>query len=459
VGTRLYLDGLLVAVGDAPMLGSNGLPLQIGGNPEVPDNTFYGLIDEVAVWSRAMDEGEVRRIWNNGEGALVPFLIAGIDSDGDGMSDVYENAHGLNPALNDAGLDSDGDTLSNITEHDAGSHPGEPDTDGDGLRDDAELAAGTSTLTPDTDGDGLTDGEELTEGADGYITNPLNPNTDGDNWSDGDEANAGTDPTDPDDFPLVTRITSLGTGTGALLRSDLTDPENDGVDAANTNWNWVRIQSSTKNAFGTHEGAYNIFDNKVGGGQDKWCCDAPPQSIWVEFEQAYRLTHFTLASANDVPDRDPIFWSIQGSNDGVNWDIIYPEIHPGPGMSLWPQRLQVLQFDLPAASKPYKFFKYDCQQTVGGVNHQIGELELFGFAAPATAENVVITKVAFAGATLELTTEGMSPGGTYELRRSLDAQDFSTVVGDPFTGADTNVFVDPSPPAGTALYQIWSVDP
>ncbi len=102
VATRLYVDGLLVAVGDAPSLGSNGLPMEIGGNPEVADRTWYGLMDEVAVWGRAMDDGEVRQLWNDGEGILVSDLIDGTDTDGDGMTDIYETAHGLNANFNDA---------------------------------------------------------------------------------------------------------------------------------------------------------------------------------------------------------------------------------------------------------------------------------------------------------------------------------------------------------------------
>ena len=102
---------------------------------------------------------------------------------------------------------------------------------------------------------------------------------------------------------------SLGAGTGALLGGDLTDPENNGVDGAMTNWNWVSINATSENAWVT-EGAYNVFDNKVGAGDDKWCCDGPPQSIAVQFDRPYVLTHFTIAAGNDAAERDPTRWYI-----------------------------------------------------------------------------------------------------------------------------------------------------
>lgn len=48
------------------------------------------------------------------------------DLDGDGMSYNYENAYGLNPALNDAHEDKDGDGLTNIQEMYAGTRPDSP---------------------------------------------------------------------------------------------------------------------------------------------------------------------------------------------------------------------------------------------------------------------------------------------------------------------------------------------
>jgi hypothetical protein len=93
------------------------------------------------------------------------------DSDGDGMSDVFETTYGLNRNVDDSGGDRDGDGLTNLEEFILGTDPTDPDTDGDGMPDGYESDHGLSPVTAldangDLDGDGLTNLEEYLAGTD-----------------------------------------------------------------------------------------------------------------------------------------------------------------------------------------------------------------------------------------------------------------------------------------------------
>tara|TARA_Y100000992_G_scaffold81372_1_gene51781 strand:- start:8 stop:1900 length:1893 start_codon:yes stop_codon:yes gene_type:complete len=183
----------------------------------------------------------------------------------------------------------------------------------------------------------------------------------------------------------------LGTGTSSLIGGDLTDPEDDGIDGtdgAAGNWNWTSILASSENAW-TGEGAYNVFDNKVGSGDAKWCCGGPPQNIYIQFSTTYVLTHFTITSGNDAGDRDPDQWEIQGSNDGTNWTTIFE--YDDDGTSPFTARSQVIRyngggddFDTPDA---YSYFRYIVTSVVSGSMHQINELEFFGTESTSSSSS------------------------------------------------------------------------
>ena len=82
VSTRLWVDGGLVATGDAPTLDDDvdrgTLPLMIGGNPDTGGDgngafrSWNGSIDDVAIWTRTITDDEVGHLWNGGAGNAVP---------------------------------------------------------------------------------------------------------------------------------------------------------------------------------------------------------------------------------------------------------------------------------------------------------------------------------------------------------------------------------------------------
>jgi uncharacterized repeat protein (TIGR02543 family) len=187
--------------------------------------------------------------------ALVATWTA-IDSDGDGLTDVQEEALGTNPHKADTDGDgiSDGDEVSGalsgypgcatdpvVADTDHGirmkvrvitgkksihrigvvkPNPCSADTDGDGISDGKEVRGvkvkqrhttyRTSPVLKDTDHDGLTDKQEETGSANKKFhrqpSNPLNWDTDHGGMGDGAEVKAGSNPSDVHSSPTNPRI-------------------------------------------------------------------------------------------------------------------------------------------------------------------------------------------------------------------------------------------------------------
>lgn len=194
--------------------------------------------------------------------------------------------------------------------------------------------------------------------------------------------------------------TVRGTGSGALVGGDLTDPENDIVDNTGAapyggiNYNWTSVNSSSSlwfnNYGGGNEAALDLFDNRVGGGSDKWY-DGGVSDYWlaVEFDKPYTLDSFTIGSGNDsATSRQPDIFQIQGSNDGSTWTDIYS--YSNDGTSPWgnANNNQVLEWAVGsdfAAPSPFTWFRLNVDSdNGGGFDPQLTEWEIFGTEYIAT---------------------------------------------------------------------------
>ena len=118
----------------------------------------------------------------NPDDAVSKGALGG-DSDGDGLSDEYEQSI---PGMDIHSKDSDGDGIDDKTEAQVThTNPASKDTDGDGLDDLTELNMGTNPLKADTDFDGLNDYQESAI----IGTDPLRMDSDGDGLTDYYEVN------------------------------------------------------------------------------------------------------------------------------------------------------------------------------------------------------------------------------------------------------------------------------
>jgi uncharacterized repeat protein (TIGR01451 family)/MYXO-CTERM domain-containing protein len=124
------------------------------------------------------------------------------DANHDGVVDAGETDPTLGHAPDDTGVDSDGDGITNLDEDDLGTDPNDADSDDDGVIDGQEPKPGEDSdgdgkinaLDPDSDDDGLFDGTELGLPCSNPATDPAKNNC----IADGDMGTTTTDPLDAD---------------------------------------------------------------------------------------------------------------------------------------------------------------------------------------------------------------------------------------------------------------------
>ena len=480
-GGGLYIDGEPVVLADV----NRGSTTSLGavrlayGNHKV----------EFIYWERGGGaQTQVFAAREAGDKTTIAFAIADYelletsymvpeDTDNDGLEDGWERRF-FNDLTQSPSDDFDSDGSDNEEEQARMTDPSDNDTDDDGIADGKENLTGifvsadqtgTDPLKSDSDDDGLSDGVEDNGGtfvsATQTGTDPNNPDSDADNYKDGLEVAEGSDPNRATSVPVLPTVTVIA----GLIGGDLTDPEDDGIEGetifatgdspqtAGSNFNWVSITASEEeyfSGFGTAtEGAFDIFDNQIGGGAAKWCCGGAPVSATVEFEEEVSLTHFTLTSSNDTPARDPLDFEIQGSNDGINFEAIYTR---ADDVSLWgPVRDQTVRIDLPVESEPYKFIRYSVTRT-GGANHALSEIEYFGSIGKATP--LAITAMTYDPSTGAVSLTWNSKNNRiYSVRSSTDLIDFSTDIDDNvISGGDTTTFnfTMPLPAADKLFFRI-----
>ena len=167
----------------------DGVEVSVGQDPTNPDpNAGNNDYDNDGLTNleeyQGMFSGVVRGVTLSNPASLS---FNNSDSDNDGIPDGLEIELLLDPTTNSTAgetenglLDSDNDGLTNLFEYDLGTNFTNNDSDADGLTDGEEYRLGTNPLNEDSDGDSLDDRLEVVE----IGSNPLSNDTDKDGLPD-----------------------------------------------------------------------------------------------------------------------------------------------------------------------------------------------------------------------------------------------------------------------------------
>ncbi|WP_285745098.1 GH92 family glycosyl hydrolase [Lentzea sp. NBRC 105346] len=109
------------------------------------------------------------------------------------------------------------------------------------------------------------------------------------------------------------------------------------------------VQANSEN-----EEAGEVADNLTDGSANtKWLTFSTTGWVRYGLREAVTVKKYALTSANDVPERDPKDWTLQGSNDGTAWTTIDTQT----GQS-WTERFQTKIYDI-ASPQSFLYYKLD----------------------------------------------------------------------------------------------------
>jgi len=97
-------------------------------------------------------------------------------------------------------------------------------------------------------------------------------------------------------------------------------------------------------------------------------------SAWIQYESLtpVNLRRYTITSAPDAPEKDPLHWKVLGSNDGQTWTILDERYY-----SEFEERSQTISYVVPIDTE-YTHFRLDVLASKGGAGLQLAEWQLFG---------------------------------------------------------------------------------
>jgi alpha-L-fucosidase 2 len=141
----------------------------------------------------------------------------------------------------------------------------------------------------------------------------------------------------------------------------------------------VSVALGINSPSGHDKGDGNPIGNSLDGNvNSKWCIENPgDRVIWMaSLPKPATVKSYSLTSANDVPERDPQDWILEGSNDGRQWKLADSQ---KPGIP-FEKRLQAKTFKV---AEPGEYRLYRLTFATKGHSHfQIAEISFDAVKLP-----------------------------------------------------------------------------
>ena len=121
------------------------------------------------------------------------------------------------------------------------------------------------------------------------------------------------------------------------------------------------------------ESMTGAFDQSL---DTKWFASGT-QTPWLSYRFAGTttrvVTSYNIASANDVPQRDPRSWVLEGSNNGSTWTALNTQTN-----QTFATRKLLKSYTV-ASSAGYNQYRLRVTANNGSADFQLSEVQLFGY--------------------------------------------------------------------------------
>ncbi|NSL88332.1 T9SS type A sorting domain-containing protein [Chitinophaga sp. Mgbs1] len=111
-------------------------------------------------------------------------------------------------------------------------------------------------------------------------------------------------------------------------------------------------------------------------------------AAWIQYQASSGRTvkSYTITSANDAPERDPMTWTLEGAADGINWHTL--DSRSGED---FPYRFQTRTFHI-SNNTAYTHYRFNLSNNSGTIL-QLAEIELFGKPSAPGMQRVPVSVI------------------------------------------------------------------
>jgi hypothetical protein len=243
----------------------------------------------------------------------------------------------------------------------------------------------------------------------------------------------------PTDVISGTPGSAIGEGTGVALTAT---PSDAGVDESFTyNWsitkggNPLSGTASDSGEIGSYQGAAMAFD---GDSNTKWYdSNSGPASLTYQYNSAaVAINSYSITSASDVAQRDPKNWTLQASNDGVNWVTLDTETN-----QVFANRGQANAYSF-SNTTPYQYYQLAISANAGGLSYgtQLAELKLG--STNATLNFTPLDEGAYAATAVVTDSDGSTVSTTTQNITVNDVAPTVAITGTPTTSTNEGTAIN-----------------